>query len=178
MHKILVVVAALLLMGTTSGSAEPVDLGQFCWQLAPHVDTINLEVTQEGNLFVLSAAWHGANVPFGPDVYTLEGGGVAVASQSGAMATLTIPLQNPSRYFLDNRLCQLQGAVHLPGLGGDWSMECFGARDAGGVMHPPVRLSGTLTPVTCELSVATLMDIARAEALRSVKQPTLAGIAE
>jgi hypothetical protein len=138
------VLCAVILIGwgTLGPAIAGQELGQFCWQLLPHVDTIRLSVSTDGvQMFHVLASWRAGPAPANqtiggprndtrPTQYNLLGTGVGRASihPNDPPGTINIRfmMQPTSGFFPDfsGEIYHLSMQIFVPSLDANYGVSC------------------------------------------------------
>lgn len=132
--------------------AQPVPMGNVCWQLSPFVDTLTFKVTQRHASepdYAIRSQWEAAN-PDGTIAYALSGAGGAALSFDEETFAVALTLNNPSRFFNSQDTCEYHANIVNGPSTGKWYLNCQGPNNI------PFPVNGTLTPIECEADVETL----------------------
>jgi hypothetical protein len=134
------VVVALLGFLPVKASAES-DLGQFCWNWSPFIDTLRCSVQQgtgaATDMFHLFCRERAAGA------YQLSGSGLATSSfPTAGSIHLAVQLGNPSADFGGNDHCMFQATLNSGTLNGPLTVNCTGTAT-------PFNNTGTLVFTAC-----------------------------
>ncbi len=141
----LFVLGAVTVMAPAKARAVS-DLGAFCWQMSPFVDTIRVNFLQVNGgglntLYNLAVRWRAGTV------YQMLGSGAASTDTSAPGAPFGMGFEADRRgqgndgLFNNNKSCSFYGLItNFVTLGGTWNFEC-----SGGEGRAIFTNSGTLT---------------------------------
>jgi hypothetical protein len=109
-------------------------LGNFCWNLDPFIDNIELAVTENGGHFLVHGKWVATSAYFIPVVGN--------ASVEGSTAHLGLHGTNNTTAFSGFNDCTMDAILDLTTLTGPQTIDC----GAGGFTG-----SATLVPIACPI---------------------------
>jgi hypothetical protein len=132
----------VLLIGMAPGtSSAGTDLGQFCVNLAPLIDTIRLSLTQApgaATIIAVDFRWR-----FGSSAQVGGAGSITESLLSPGSYDLALTGTHNTTFFGGNKVCSLFAVINPFALSGPWQATCTGAGGA------PFTESGTLNFVSC-----------------------------
>jgi hypothetical protein len=145
----LLVVYLILVAMAWQAAAEPRALGEWCWRMAPFVDTVLVRVYTgeyidgEPHLPLTFNLWI-----LGLNVYSFSGGGTGTVNYSAELLTLQSVAFNPlpDPYARGNPVVEFKAVMGLNTFVGHWA-----ARSEGAIIYgrPAHEVGGQMQPIDC-----------------------------
>jgi hypothetical protein len=138
----LMVTMGVVLVGVSFGtSGAATELGEFCFNLAPLIDTLRVSVTETSGSTTMASLvfrWR-----FGTSAQILGTGALTDSLLSPGSFDFTLVGMHNTTFFGNQKICSLFGVITPPLFTGTWQYTCTGGGGA------PFTGSGTLNPVVC-----------------------------